>query len=246
MRCVFVDTSLEDAQFNAAWRMASRYGRLLAPEEMSQAATTDPGAFAPTVQFRYRRELEPPQAAEGFSRVDVVAFERKRDPALEGRAALFWCDGVLRRSRSGRRTPSSPDDVEVLPGRAEVLRRHQEAGFRLLALAWHPEIAEGTTSPEEVEAGFARMRELLGVEIDVLYCPHGGGPPVCWCRKPLPGLGIVFIQRYGLDAAQCHYVGEGGADAGFARRLGFRYQEAADFFSSANSQGELSVGIATD
>ena len=68
------------------------------------------------------------------------------------------------------------------------------------------------------------MQELLGVAIEVVYCPHAGGPPICWCRKPLPGLGVVFIQRHRLDPSQCLYVGAGPQDPGFARRLGFRYR----------------------
>ena len=77
------------------------------------------------------------------------------------------------------------------------------------------------------------MQELLGLEIEVLYCPHGGGPAACWCRKPMPSLGVVFIQRYHLDAARCLYVGDGGADAAFARRMGFRYEDAEAFFDPA-------------
>jgi histidinol phosphatase-like enzyme len=130
------------------------------------------------------------------------------------------------------------DDVEVLPGRAEILRRYRDAGFRLLGLSWYPEIAEGTAPQKEVEAGHVRMQELLGLEIDVLYCPHGGGPPVCWCRKPMPGLGVVFIQRYRLDAARCVYVGVGGADAAFARRMGFRHEDAEAFFDPARRPSE--------
>jgi histidinol phosphatase-like enzyme len=75
------------------------------------------------------------------------------------------------------------------------------------------------------------MTSAFGVPIDVKYCPHGGGPPVCWCRKPLPGLGVVFIRQYELDPAQCIYVGQGHQDAAFARRLGFQYREADAFFS---------------
>jgi histidinol phosphatase-like enzyme len=76
------------------------------------------------------------------------------------------------------------------------------------------------------------MQELLGVAIDVEYCPHGGGPPVCWCRKPLPGLGVIFIERHRLDPSQSIYVGVGPQDLGFARRLGFQYRSAADFFET--------------
>jgi histidinol phosphatase-like enzyme len=148
---------------------------------------------------------------------------------------ILWYDGVLRRSRSGQRAPSSAGDVEILPGRAETLRRHAEQGWRLLGLSWHPELDAGTSTPEQVAAGFARTHELLGIEIDALYCPHGAGPPVCWCRKPLPGLGVLFIVRHRLDPSRCLYVGEGGSDRAFARRLGFQYREPNEFFTPSSS-----------
>jgi aryl-alcohol dehydrogenase-like predicted oxidoreductase/histidinol phosphatase-like enzyme len=231
VRCVFARTPLADAQVNAAWRMVARYGRLLGPEELRAAARSDPGAFAPGVQYRYERELESPEAAEGFSRIDVVPFERRADPGFTSRAVVFWYDGVLRRSRSGARTPATPDDVEVLPGRREALARLREEGWRLLGLSWHPELEAGATTPEAVAACFARTHELLGLEVEALYCPHAAGPPVCWCRKPLPGLGVVFIQRHRLDAAQCLYVGE-ARDRAFAGRLGFQFRAGDAFFPS--------------
>ena len=77
VRCVWLSTSLEDAQVNAAWRMLSNYGRLLGPEEMRQAAKRDVSAFGPAVQFRYQRELEPPDPSEGFSEIEIVPFERR-------------------------------------------------------------------------------------------------------------------------------------------------------------------------
>jgi aryl-alcohol dehydrogenase-like predicted oxidoreductase/predicted kinase/histidinol phosphatase-like enzyme len=236
VRCVWLDTSLEDAQVNAVSRMVSRHGRLLGLEEMKTAAKTDPGAFAPLVQFRCQRELEPPHPSEGFSRIDVVSFERRSDPSFTNRALLLWCEGVLLRSRSGLRTPSSPSDVEILPRRREVLARYHEDGWRLLGLSWQPEIAAGTSTREQVDACFAALPGLLGLPIEVLYCPHGGGPPLCWCRKPLPGLGVVFIQRHRLDAPQCEYVGECAQDPGFARRLGFRYRDVHDFFGVGASR----------
>jgi aryl-alcohol dehydrogenase-like predicted oxidoreductase/histidinol phosphatase-like enzyme len=232
VRCIWLDASLEDAQVNAVSRMLSRHGRLLGPEEMKAAAKTDPGAFAPLVQFRYQRELEPPHPSEGFSRIDIVPFDRRRDPSWADRALLFWCEGVLLRSRSGLRVPGSPSDVEILPGRREVLEQYHQQGWRLLGLSWQPEIAAGTATLAQVDGCFAALPELLGLPIELLYCPHGGGPPVCWCRKPLPGLGVVFIQRHRLDASQCEYVGDGPQDAGFARRLGFRYREAIDLFGA--------------
>jgi histidinol phosphatase-like enzyme len=192
-------------------------------------------AFAPTAQFRYQREFEPPDPSEGFARIDVVPFERRWPPGFANRALIIWGDGVLYRSRSGRQRPATADDMEVFADRADLLRRYQADGWKLLGLSWQPDIAESAVSPVDVDAAFARMRELLGVEIEVAYCPHGGGPPTCWCRKPLPGLGVVFIYRHALDPSRCLYVGAGPQDLGFARRLGFQYREATDFFAASES-----------
>ena len=163
------------------------------------------------MQFRHQRELEPPDPAEGFSRIDVVPFERKQVPEFTNRALIVWCDDSL---------------VE----RGPILRRYRDEGWLLLGLAWCPQIADKTMTAEQVDAGFVSMQEQLGVSLEVLYCPHAAGPPKCWCRKPLPGLGVVFIQRHRLDPSQCIYVGAGPQDPGFARRLGFQYREAGEFF----------------
>ena len=197
---------------------------------MRQAVKTDVNAFGPAVQFRYQRDLEPPQLAEGFSSIDVVPFVRAVDRSLTNRAVIVWCDNVLVRSRTGRRAPVTADDVEVIEGRAEVMRRYAEAGWRVLGVSWRPEISDETAAAEQIDQAVARLREVIGVPIDVAYCPHGAGPPTCWCRKPLPGLGVAFIRKYQLDPAHCLYVGVGAQDPGFARRLGFQYRDASNFF----------------
>ena len=75
-----------------------------------------------------------------------------------------------------------------------------------------------------------RMCDLLGVDIEIEYCPHPAAPPACWCRKPLPGLGVLFVQRHRLAPSQCIDIGSGPQDPGFARRLRFNFREASDFF----------------
>jgi aryl-alcohol dehydrogenase-like predicted oxidoreductase/predicted kinase/histidinol phosphatase-like enzyme len=234
VRCIWLSTSVEEAQTNAAWRLVSRYGTLPGGAELDRLRQRDVAAFLPTVQFRYQRELEPPDASEGFSRIDVVPFARRSDPSFVNRAVIVWCDGVLLRSRSGRRSPTSPEDVDVPADRAAVLRRHRDEGWLLLGMSWQPDIAGGTQSGDGAEAVFARMNELLGLDIEVEHCPHAAGPPRCWCRKPLPGLGVLFAHRHRLDPAQCIFVGAGTQDPGFARRLGFRYRDAGDFFGPGN------------
>jgi aryl-alcohol dehydrogenase-like predicted oxidoreductase/histidinol phosphatase-like enzyme len=233
VRCLWLSTSVEDAQVNAVTRIVSKYGRLLDPDEMRAASRSDVSVFPPSVQFRYQRELEAPQESEGFSRIDVLPFARG-DRALQApataRAVILWCDGVLQRSRSGQRTPRDPDDVEVIDGRGAHLRRYIDDGWLVFGVTWLPEIAENTMTQEDAGALFTRLREGLGIDLQVEHCPHAAGPPVCWCRKPLPGLGVVLRERHRLDPAQCIYVGSGSQDPGFARRLGFQYRNESEFF----------------
>jgi predicted kinase len=216
VRCVWLATSVEDAQVNAVSRMVEKFGRLLGPDEMRKTVKHDVSAFGPAVQFRYQRELEPPDPSEGFSRIDTIAFERVPDTDLTNRALIVWCDSSF---------------AERAVQHRGLLQRYAAEGWRITGLAWQPGIDDSTVTVEQVEAGYGKLRAELGVEMDILYCPHGGGPPVCWCRKPLPGLGVVLIRRHKLDPAQCLYVGGGPQDPGFARKLGFQYRDARDFFA---------------
>ena len=90
VRCLWLSTSVEDAQVNAVTRIVSKYGRLLDPDEMRVASRSDVSVFPPSVQFRYQRELEAPQESEGFSRID-------------------WCRSCVGPGSADPRPPSRPD-----------------------------------------------------------------------------------------------------------------------------------------
>jgi histidinol phosphatase-like enzyme len=56
-------------------------------------------------------------------------------------------------------------------------------------------------------------------------------PPItCYCRKPAPGMGAYFIEKYKLNPAKCIMVGDMGSDKTFAARCGFQYADASEFF----------------
>ena len=245
VRCIWLSTSVADAQVNAASRIVERYGRLLDAEELAAHRKRDPAALPPMTQFRYQRELEPPDVSEGFAHVDVVPFQRRANPSHVNRAVVVWCDGILLCSRSGRRVPLDVEDVVVDPAHGAVLRQYANQGYRLLGLSWQPEVADGSRTVADAGAVFARMNDLLGVAIGIDYCPHPAGPPTCWCRKPLPGLGVLLIHRHQLDPAQCIYVGEGPQDAGYAQRLGFSYRTARDFFGGSGGEPSSTGSEAT-
>ena len=150
----------------------------------------------PSAQFRYRRGYEPPAADEGFDRIELRAFVA--DPPAAGLpGVIVELDGFV-----WSRTQLAP--------RPEALARiaaWQAAGLTVCGTTW-------MTPP----VAHARL------ELPIACCPHAAGPPVCWCRKPLPGLGLLLARRLGLDLARTIVVGTGAADRGFAQRLGCRFE----------------------
>ncbi len=211
VRCVWLKTSIGDAQVNAVTRLIERYGRLPDDRELAVLRKTDVAAFPPTVLFRYQREFEPPDPSEGFSRIEQIPFERHPNPAHRNRGVIIWCD-----------------DERMLGVHAPALRQHQDEGWTIGVLSWQPAIEAGTLVEADVRSSFAAVADRAGLRIDLAICPHGAGPPRCWCRKPLPGLGVALIHRHGLDPTQCLYIGSRPQDAGFARKLGFRHVGGAE------------------
>jgi aryl-alcohol dehydrogenase-like predicted oxidoreductase/predicted kinase len=204
--CVSLTTTIDQAQVNAVTRIVERYGRLPDDAEWAALRGRDVAAFLPTVQFRYQRELEPPDASEGFSRIEERAFEPQTNSARQGRAVIVWCD-----------------EPAILETHATLLRAHQESGAIVAVMSWQPGIEAGVQAEAVVRGSFVGLADRAGLRIDLSVCPHAAGPPRCWCRKPLPGLGVALIHRHRLDPARCLYVGSGPQDPGFARKLGFKY-----------------------
>jgi len=68
-----------------------------------------------------------------------------------------------------------------------------------------------------------RPGEPVDVHAGVAVCPHPGGPPICWCRPPLPGLLLEFARRHGVAPESSIVVGESTAHRTLARTLGARF-----------------------
>ena len=58
-------------------------------------------------------------------------------------------------------------------------------------------------------------------------CRHGGGPPICWCRPPLPGLPLAFARAHDVDPAKSSLVGVSAAHRTLAATLGAAYVSVA-------------------
>ena len=222
-------TSFEDAQFNAIQRQIERTGKLMQPEDFKLA--TDPNLFPPAVIYVYKKEYQPPSMFEGFDMIRKIKFERKYPTDFNNKAVIFDYDGTLRETISGKKFPTSPDDIKILPGRTEKLKKLVDTGYLLLGLSNQSGIAKGDLSYDTAKECFEYTNQLLGFDIDVQFCSHSVPPIICYCRKPSPGYGVHFIQKYKLNPNLVTVVGDMTSDKTFAKRCGFRYVDQKDFFT---------------
>jgi histidinol phosphatase-like enzyme len=88
----------------------------------------------------------------------------------------------------------------------------------VLLFDWSPDGREHDLDPDG-----ARLAAALGVPVETALCPHGGGPPSCWCRPPLPGLVVAFAKALDVDPAASALVGTSRAHRTLAETLGARF-----------------------
>ena len=209
VRCVWMTTPVGDAQINAIYRMIDLHGSLPSPEEIRERGKEDPRYFGPDAQFRYERSIEPPVQDEGFRLLEERVFVRRSLPNATTRALILDFD-------------------DVTAERRDTLARYATDGWLLFAHAWRPQVARGELLLADVEEEFARVRAALGVEITFACCPHDAGPPICWCRKPLPGSILEFAMKRGVALDRSIVVGK-TSDRTMAQRLGAEFREASGF-----------------
>lgn len=230
---VLMDTSLEDAQFNACCRMMERCGKILHPEEHKLAPyKDDPNLFPVAVLYKYRKEFEKPSVAEGFTSVKTEKFVRVYPDDWVNEVVIFDFDGTLRNHVGDEKYPTSPGQVRAIKNRGVRLKRLQGIGMLLLGASNQSGIAKGKLTAADAEACFLETTKQLGVEFkEILYCPHKVPPITCYCRKPGVGMAVALIWKYKLDPRKCTYVGDMTTDKTFAQRAGFKYMDHVEFFS---------------
>ena len=195
-RVIWLDTPLAAAQVNLVERLLDRFGALLGPDELRAASRAEPGLLAPTSQMRALRELEPPTDDEGFARVERIPFERLPAPGRDAVGVLVAAGAI------------GADGWEATIADAAPGAPH-------LVFDWRPDGAA-----DDLADAVERLGPLVTGAVDAAVCPHGGGPPVCWCRPPLPGLAVAFARAHGVDLSRSTVVGTGPAHRTLATGLG--------------------------
>src|SRR4051794_9697713 len=201
-RCIWLDTPLDQAQVNIVERLLERFGHLPAPDELRLLARRGDGVLAPTSQMRALRELEPPSADEGWAEVQRLEFVRSPPPDA-ARAGVLVAAPAMTEPGWQNALAQAPDDAPHL------------------VFDWRPDATADALAP----AVSALAAQVAG-PVQGALCPHGGGPPICWCRPPLPGLPLVFARAHGIDLTRSTLIGSRPAHRTLAAAVGARYVEA--------------------
>jgi hypothetical protein len=154
--------------------------------------------------MRTFRELEPPTIDEGFVDVEQVSFARTQ-PAWGEHRGVFVGAGAL-----------------TSPGWEEALEGGDPSAPHLL-FDWSPH-----GSNDELQRFAGRLRAVVTGAVETSLCPHPAGPPICWCRPPLPGLVLAFARAHRIDPAGSLLIGASPAHKTLATTLGARYLEVGD------------------
>lgn len=198
-RCIWLDTPLAQAQVNLVERLLERFGSLPPPEELRRLARREPAVLTPASQMRAQRELEPPLADEGFAAVERVAFAR-RAPSGRGRVGVFVAAAALQQ-------PGWEAALEEGDPRAPHLVFDWTPDGRVDGLAV---VAEGVSA-------------TVSGPVERALCAHPAGPPICWCRPPLPGLPLAFARAHRIDPSRSILIGTSSAHRTLAATLGARH-----------------------
>ena len=144
---------------------------------------------------------------------------------------------------------TQPDQMELIEGAAEAIRRINQAGHLAVLVTNQPVIARNLCSLEELDDIHKRLETLLGAErayLDKIYfCPHhphGGYPEErkeykieCSCRKPKPGMLLQAAQELNVDLGRSYMIGDRAWDVEAGERAGVK----GSFLVEQNSANAL-------
>ncbi len=181
--------------------------------------------------YEYIKDLGTPERldkVERHLRMGRVARASRRAPQ---RAVFVDRDGTLN-------VPAGyikhPDQLVLIAGAAEGVRRLNEAEYRVVLATNQPVLARGECDDATMRRIHARLQTDLGhsgAYLDrVLMCPHhpqSGFPGEvsalkgeCDCRKPKPGMLLAAAADLNIDLTRSWMVGDASTDMACAAAAG--------------------------
>ena len=179
----------------------------------------------------YVKDMGTPDRYEAVCRDYRDGIVEAKNLRNKQRAIFLDRDGTLNKEVGFLR---NIDDMELLPGVAEAVRKINESGYLAIVVTNQPVIARGEVTVPQLSEIHNKLETLLGNEgayLDAIYyCPHhpdkgfeGEIPElkvVCDCRKPGPGMLLKAAKDYNIDLSSSWMVGDSSRDVGAGAAAG--------------------------
>ena len=179
----------------------------------------------------YVKDMGTPERLREVERDLARDLPQKRQKNRPRSAVFLDRDGTLNVHKG---YITSPEELELLPGAAEAVRRINQSGLLAVLVTNQPVVARGECTLPQLERIHCRLETLLGeggAFLDGLYfCPHHpdkgfAGEDVrfkidCDCRKPKPGLIERAAKELHIDVQSSFMVGDTMIDVLTARSAG--------------------------
>lgn len=127
-----------------------------------------------------------------------------------------------------------PDDVRLIAGAADAVRRLRTAGYLLVVVSNQSGVARGLFDEQalsRVHARLERVLEAYGAGLDgAYYCPYLDGPEAAVdgyrrdseLRKPQPGMLLQAARELDIDLERSWMIGDSPSDMEAGKRAGCR------------------------
>lgn len=208
----------------------------------------------------YVKDMGTPARYEEAKADIVSGLVQAKNLLNKQKAVFFDRDGTINRHNG---YIVKPDQLELLPGAAEAIKRINHSGMLAIVVTNQPVIARGDCSLAELQEIHDALETKLGEQgayVDAIYfCPHhpdkgfaGERPEYkikCKCRKPEPGLLLQAARDYHIDLSQSYMIGDGQSDVEAGVRAGclqcIKVAENGEYFDLLKAvQGIIAVGKA--
>src|SRR3989344_6073131 len=106
-----------------------------------------------------------------------------------------------------------PKNIRFMPKSIEGLQKLQKLGYKFIIVSNQAGIARGYYTEKQANTFNLILLQQLkanGIEIKKVYiCPHHPDfDRICECRKPGPGMVLLSIKEFDVNAANSIYIGD--------------------------------------
>jgi D-glycero-D-manno-heptose 1,7-bisphosphate phosphatase len=153
---------------------------------------------------------------------------------MKNKAVFLDRDGVINRKAPEGEYIERWDEMVILPGVGDAIKRLNEAGYRVIVVTNQRGVARGKVKLSEVDHIHEQLIRGLakkGATIDnVYYCPHDLDKK-CECRKPEPGMLRRAVDEFDIEMRLSWMVGDSAVDVLAGQRAGCRTVLISESFS---------------